>query len=198
MKALSSLLIAITALWVPLAIGCSESKGSNPGVNDAGSNGAGDAGNNTGTSTASCGDGVVNVGEECEGLTGCADTKRCTHRCVCEDLPHVPVESGTLITRALADGKIDKPTSLLYRAWSFYGDSRLPSEYDGEITAAEDDALFDEIETTIPTLPPDQAAMLTPFVVRPTDSRSYFNAHVTPGAAEPLAFAVLGRSRSID
>lgn len=130
---------------------------------------------------AVCGNGVLEAGEQCDGLLGCPDTATCSTTCTCVDRPHDPVSSESLIAAALAAGTIDKPTALLYRAWSLFADSRLPPEYDGEVTAGEPGTLFEEINALLPSLTPDQAATLLPFVARPTEQGSYFNAQ--PGKA---------------
>jgi hypothetical protein len=95
------------------------------------------------------------------------------------------------IRQALADGIIDYGTSLLYRAYAWYGDPRLPPEYVGSGSAREDLGLYQEITAAIGGLPPELAQELAPFTLRPNDPGSWFNqplaAPVGTGAARTVA-----------
>ncbi len=93
-------------------------------------------------------------------------------------LPAAP-STNELIDRALIDGAIDYPTSLLYRGFALVGDERLPDAYRGT-GAGEDLGFFREARD--PTLPTDTQAALAPFLVRPTDPTSVF---YTTDAANP-------------
>lgn len=88
------------------------------------------------------------------------------------------------IVEALQAGTLDYGTSLLYRAYALLGDRRLPSEYEGP-SLEEDNLLFDEIRRALGTFSPDMQARLQPFIVRPADPASVWNATTptAPGAA---------------
>ncbi len=86
--------------------------------------------------------------------------------------PSTPIAQPAqgLIADALAAGRIDYPTSLLYGAYAMFDDPQLPPGYAGN-AAAEDTDLFAEIERAAASLPADVAEKLIPYTVRPTDPR---------------------------
>jgi hypothetical protein len=86
-----------------------------------------------------------------------------------------------LIAQALAEGRIDLSTSLVYRMWALFLDGQLPPEYDGPGLGAEDNALFEDIRLIWDTLPSDAQAALQPYLLRPTDPGSPF--HVSGSSA---------------
>jgi hypothetical protein len=88
--------------------------------------------------------------------------------------PRTPFSQG-LIEAALAAGTIDYPTSLLYRAYALFGDPRLPAELTGAGSSGEDSGLAHEVELAGADLPAAIRDALIPFLVRPSDPRSYFN-----------------------
>lgn len=159
--------------------------------------------------TVACGNGTLDPGEACDGAQGCAGGATCSSSCTC-DVPYDPPStSQSLIADALARGAIDYPTSLLYRAWALFGDSALPPEYDGESWAHEDASLFLEIAGHWDDLPPATQAAVQPFVLRPTESGSYWHpetAGFAPAAAtgavecpfQPGAFAPDWRTTETD
>jgi hypothetical protein len=105
--------------------------------------------------------------------------------------------SGQLIADALAAGQIDLGTSLLYRAYAVFGDSRLPEAFVGSGPAEEDMALFTEIEDARATLPKAILDQLTPYLVRPDDPASVFNAgQPTQQRQRPMAAAPAPAERS--
>ncbi len=79
-----------------------------------------------------------------------------------------------LIGERLETGEIDYPTSLVYRAYALFDDPRLPSELSGGGSRAEDHAFFIEARRFWAEIPKETQDLLTPFIVRPTDSRSLF------------------------
>jgi hypothetical protein len=89
-----------------------------------------------------------------------------------------PAGAQQLIAAAYQAGQIDYPTSLLYRAYALFGDTRLPVTYQG-IGSTGDATLFREIAASRATLPASVLAQLQPFLVRPDDPASILN---TPGA----------------
>ena len=91
----------------------------------------------------------------------------------------LPPTTRELIARALAEGRIDYPTSLAYRTWAFFLDPQLPPEFDAPGLGAEDTSLFAEIRDAWAGLPPAVQASLAPYIVRPDDPTSAFG----PGPA---------------
>ena len=96
-------------------------------------------------------------------------------------------EAQAAISAALRGGTIDAPTALLYRAYALLGDRRLPEAYRGAGSAEEDNALFDEIRTRFAGLPAAAQDALIPFMVRPADPRSVWNATAAVGAGRAQA-----------
>jgi hypothetical protein len=86
-----------------------------------------------------------------------------------------------LIADQLESGAIDFSTSLVYRAFALFDDPRLPSELTGSGSLAEDHNFFGLVQATWPQLPAETRQLLTPYVVRPTDSRSIFYKSLTDG-----------------
>lgn len=80
--------------------------------------------------------------------------------------------SRELVSKALAAGAIDYPTSVLYRAYAQVGDPRLPETYTG-VDGDEDAGFFDAASDA--TLPAETRAALEPFLVRPTEPASIYN-----------------------
>src|SRR5215217_8039865 len=86
-----------------------------------------------------------------------------------------PVMSAqALISDELQAGTIDFETSLVYRAYALFDDPRLPADLAGGGSFGEDYPLFGQIKYTWNQLSPETQQVLTPFVVRPADSRSIY------------------------
>jgi len=96
------------------------------------------------------------------------------------------------IQDALAAGTLDAVTGLLYRAYAWFGDDRLPSQYRGSISA--DRTLFAEILDTLETLTPTQREQLEQFVVRPAAPTSWFNQSAAQSASPSGASVQQGSS----
>jgi hypothetical protein len=123
-----------------------------------------------------CGNGIVETGETCDVAAGCAPGQPCNATCsACGPGPAASMDSGELIAAALAAGRIDYVTSLLYRAFRLAGDGRLPPELLGDLTVAEDPSLFLEISRQWATLTAAQQSELAPYIVRPTDPTSVYS-----------------------
>ncbi len=88
-----------------------------------------------------------------------------------------PSRAG-LITQAVADGRIDLVTGLVYRAYGLFGLPGLPDEFAAGVPRA-DDGLLAEMVELMPTLSVDDQAKLQPFLVRPTEPDSIFAAQPT-------------------
>lgn len=80
------------------------------------------------------------------------------------------------IAAALEAGTLDYGTALLYRAYALFGDNRLPDSYLGAGSIEEDNGLFAEIAQRFASLPIGAQNQLQPFIVRPADPRSVWNA----------------------
>ena len=92
----------------------------------------------------------------------------------------LPPTTHQLIARALAEGRIDYPTSLAYRTWAYFLDPQLPPEFDAPGLGSEDISLFDEIAEAWTRLPAEIQADLAPYVARPDDPASAFGAGPAP------------------
>ena len=76
------------------------------------------------------------------------------------------------IRAAMIAGVLDRPTSLLYRAYAAFGDPRLPQEFQGSGSEDEDTGLFGEIAGFLSGATPAARAQLEPFLRRPVDARA--------------------------
>lgn len=94
--------------------------------------------------------------------------------------------SEALIQADLEAGTIDYKTSMLYRAYALFGDARLPAQYKGAVDP-DNDGFF--LEASEPDQPDAVKAELAPFLARPTDAASAFQAKprgaAKRGAPEP-------------
>jgi hypothetical protein len=79
-----------------------------------------------------------------------------------DDTANEFVSAQSLIADGFASGRIDYPTSLLYRAYALFGDPRLPAEFAGDGAFGEDNALFAETLYSWPTLPKATQDRLAP------------------------------------
>ncbi len=101
----------------------------------------------------------------------------------------------SLIGDKLDTGEIDYETSLVYRAYALFDDPRLPGDLTGGGSLGEDNGFFGEVKYYWANLSPETQKLLTPFVVRPTDSRSIFftslaeGPRVVPEASAPATQA---------
>ncbi len=80
---------------------------------------------------------------------------------------------ASLIAQAVADGRVDPVTGLLYRAYGLFGLPGLPDEFAAGVPRA-DDGLFAQMAALMPTLSADDQAKLQPFLARPTEPNSIF------------------------
>lgn len=101
--------------------------------------------------------------------------------------PNEPVTSAGKIEAAVETGAIDEATGILYRVFAVFGDARLPSEYRGE--PEEDLAALTVAREHLAELPGEIQAMLTPYLVRPTDPASAWNTEPATGAAGGIILA---------
>jgi hypothetical protein len=109
------------------------------------------------------------------------------------DVSAPQLSAQATIREALRDGALDYETSLLYRAYAFVGDARLPAAYVGAGSEEEDNGLFEELRSRIDTLSTDAQSALRPFLVRPTASESLWNGpsaarHARGSSQGPQAF----------
>jgi hypothetical protein len=90
------------------------------------------------------------------------------------------LSAQTVIFERLDQGTIDYETSLLYRAYALFDADRLPDDILGAADEiGEDQAFSGEVRHQWPQLSETTRRLLTPYVVRPNDSRSVF---FSPGA----------------
>ncbi len=83
--------------------------------------------------------------------------------------------SDDLIAAALAAGQIDAETALVYRAFSNFGDPRLPAQFTGLKTEPFESTVIDDILAAIDTLSPTAQAQLAPFLMRPSSTGSWLD-----------------------
>lgn len=83
--------------------------------------------------------------------------------------------SAELIAAALEAGEIDEATSLLYRTWLYFGDAQLPEQYIGAMEPYEL-GLLAEVREKLDGMPADIRAQVEPYLLRPEDPASAFNA----------------------
>lgn len=108
-----------------------------------------------------------------------------------EDVPGLPAQA--VIFEQLDAGQIDYDTSLVYRAYALFDVDRLPDDILADAdTIGEDQAFFGEVRYHWSRLSPETQALLTPYVVRPNDSRSVFF------QAESPADEVAGQNQTDD
>ena len=106
------------------------------------------------------------------------------------DVQAAQPRSPQLIQDALDAGQIDYGTSLLYRAYAVFGSARLPAAFVGSGGDKEDSSLFVDIELARPTLPPAILDQLEPFLRRPDDPQSVFNAGQPTASRQRLTAAL--------
>ena len=92
-----------------------------------------------------------------------------------------PASSAGLIREALAEGRIDRGTALLYRLYATTADPKLPEEFTGQWS--EDNVAFASAARLYPTLSGDLQAAIRPFIVRPTDRASVWAGRTVPPEA---------------
>ncbi len=90
--------------------------------------------------------------------------------------------SADKIEEALKAGKIDSETALVYKVFSSFADSRLPTEYKGDDTYAEDNFLLPELIVRLPGLSPSNQAILRPFLRTPRASDGWFQLRAAESA----------------
>ncbi len=100
---------------------------------------------------------------------------------------YTPSSTASLIQAALLQGQIDLPTSLMYRIWSLFVDPQLPPQYDGDDEGGEDESVFQDIQRTWSTMPPNVQAAIQPYLLRPTDAGSPFSTGRVSAAARARA-----------
>lgn len=101
--------------------------------------------------------------------------------------PDLDAVSGReLVEGALEDGRIDHPTSLLYRVYALFDDPRLPAEYRGEVID-EDNEVFMELELGDVALSQAIQGALRPYLVRPDHPESVFSSDSAVGVTAGLA-----------
>jgi len=99
-----------------------------------------------------------------------------------------PPTSTELIAEALDAGEIDAPTSWLYRTWLYFGDPKLPAEFIGE-DAPYELGLIAQLRNKLDEMPEEIQAQIEPYLLRPDDPRSAFNAPAAGNQnASPVAF----------
>lgn len=93
-----------------------------------------------------------------------------------------PPTSTELIQAAVADGRLDEATGIVYRVFAVFEDPRLPSAYTG-VAPQEDAFALMRAPAMLESMPPEMAEQLRPYLVRPTDPTSVFHDLAATGTA---------------
>ena len=81
--------------------------------------------------------------------------------------------TSALLADAYANGRIDRPTWVQYRAYAMFGDERLPAQYRSNASSESDEALAAELQLGDP-LPADVRSQVTSLLSRPASPGSVF------------------------
>ncbi len=92
-----------------------------------------------------------------------------------------PPTSIQLIAQALDEGRIDEGTALIYKAFLFFGDSRLPTEYTGAVSNLGRGVIVGIVEK-FPTLSDEQKQVLQPFLLPPDEPGSWYTLDTVRGS----------------
>ncbi len=110
-----------------------------------------------------------------------------------DDVPPPPVPSGPtslgMIEDAVAAGEIDEIAGLRFKAFSVFGDDRLPAEFSGGGSEEEGTFVLEEIYSRFDELSPEVQDELRPFLLPPDAPGSWYQRRVQAKAklAAPLA-----------
>ncbi|MDE3089020.1 MAG: hypothetical protein KGJ80_06520 [Chloroflexota bacterium] len=100
----------------------------------------------------------------------------------------VPPSSLTLIENDEAAGAISHETALTYKVFVVFGDSRLPTKYQSSNSDFHGDAVMSSVAANFSTLSSAGQATLTPFLIPPIYSESWYaqrSATNRPGQGAP-------------
>ena len=103
--------------------------------------------------------------------------------------------SEDLIAQALANGMISHEQAVEYRVFALFGDSRLPTEYDGAPTGGPDHMLMRETLAELPSLSQSAQDILNPFFLPPIYTESALSRQ-NSGAPKTAAAALRSRARA--
>ena len=90
--------------------------------------------------------------------------------------------SEALIDQALAAGKIDAETALIYKVYAIFGDARLPAQYQGNDADVIDSPVMLDVQEQWSTLPTATQNTLAPFLLPPPDPNSWFSSSYSNAA----------------
>jgi hypothetical protein len=99
-------------------------------------------------------------------------------------LTPLPPTTFELIDAALAAGQIDYETSLTYKVYDSFGDSRLPSAFQGREDGFIDNPVTEELRANFSSLSPPTQTLLAPFLMFAAE----------PGSWQELQLAAQGLS----
>ncbi|KJS33396.1 MAG: hypothetical protein VR64_00920 [Desulfatitalea sp. BRH_c12] len=83
--------------------------------------------------------------------------------------------STELIDQALADGRLDPESALLYKAFATFNDPRLPAEFTGDVSGVVDPDFLWEANDNFDTLSVETQETLAPFLIPPMYSGSWWD-----------------------
>lgn len=82
--------------------------------------------------------------------------------------------SDSLIAQALSGGRINSEQALIYRVFAFFGDDRLPPEFEGAPASETGGISMREVSGRLPSLSASGQATLLPFLIPPIYEQSWF------------------------
>lgn len=97
----------------------------------------------------------------------------------------LPPTTFALIDKAVADGRINAETALVYKVYDDFNDNRLPTQYRGRNDGFPDGSAMRTAESSWATLSPATKQLLTPFTLLPTDPGSWVEVQVAMQSAPP-------------
>ncbi|HSP55342.1 MAG TPA: hypothetical protein VLS25_07120, partial [Dehalococcoidia bacterium] len=98
--------------------------------------------------------------------------------------------SEQLIDDALAAHSIDAETALVYKVYAAFGDSRLPPQYRGDDSEAEDSDAVREAAAQFDSLSPEHQGNLAPFLLPPSAPGSWLDLQTVPQSGASYAAVV--------
>ncbi len=94
-----------------------------------------------------------------------------------------PPSSDDLIDQALAEGKIDSETALIYHVYATFGDDRLPPQYRGDDSGGPPDGGVPIVQSMLDSVSPQARSLLQPFLIPPVYEDSWMGAQAAGAPA---------------
>ena len=97
----------------------------------------------------------------------------------------LPPTTFALIDKALADGRINAETALVYKVYDDFNDDRLPTQYRGRDDGFPDGSAMRAAERSWATFSPATKQLLIPFTLLPTDPGSWVEVQAAMQSVPP-------------